>query len=151
MKRERIGLLLTNALLTLAGLLLSQCLWAQSMPGYLSRDPEYWWRQYQTERTRADGLERAGSTAINGLTGSLAAANDSITVLNRKLTRQQERAETAEAKADTLQNRVVELEGKQPKTWAGKQLRRLGNGTRNVLAGIGAVAVAVTTIKIILR
>lgn len=149
MKTERAGLILVNMLLLLAFMLFTQDGKSQDMPSFLSRDPAYWYNQYQTEHTRAEGLEKSGRTAIDGLQATVRVANDTIASQNRtivtlsdKLNAQTEARSKAEAERKLA---ITELDKLRGKTWAGRQIRLV----RDQLSAVGAVALAVVTLKLI--
>lgn len=149
MRTERIGLIVVNLLLLLAFGLLNQA-GAQTMPIYANPDPGYWYSQYQQEHVRAEGLETFGKSAISGLQGSLKAANDTIVGQNKTVIRLSEAVEVgSKENADCSERRAVaetERDRLKGRTWAGKVLRR----TRNGLAGIGGVWIAVSVLKLVL-
>ncbi|CCH54499.1 hypothetical protein BN8_03675 [Fibrisoma limi BUZ 3] len=145
MRRERNCLILINLMLAIAGLLLVECAKGQalSMPAHLSRDPAYWYNQYQQQRVLNEGLKQSGLTAITGLEKGLKSANDTISRQNRtivtltdQVNRQTGRAEAAEAALKPVTDERDRLKGK---TWAGKLLRKARDG----LAVVGGVTVLI--------
>lgn len=145
MKRERTCLILINLLLMLASGLIAYAASGQalSMPAHLSRDPAYWYNQYQAERLKNEALKSTGTKAIGGLESDLDAANEIITRQNQTIVeqtqrgdRERDRADAAEARVKPLQQKIEKLEGK---TWVGKQLRKARDG----LAAVGGVAVLI--------
>lgn len=152
MKRERNCLIALNLLLVLLAILLASSAQAQAlkMPAHLSRDPEYWWNQYTAEHARAEAMGTAGTTAIKGLTSSLTAANDTIARQNKTITTLAGARDTEWQRAETAERNLRECEGRQPKTWAGRKLKRIGETTKNVLAGVGVVTVTVLTLSAVL-
>lgn len=143
MKTERTLLVLINMLLIVAGALIAHGATAQTVPTVINPDPVFWYNQYQAEHTRAEGLERAGSTAIKGLSDSLASANSRIVLLGGSVQAETKRAATAEAALIPVTKERDRLKGK---TWAGKGLRKIRNG----LAIGGGLKVAYEILKLLL-
>lgn len=150
MKRERTLLILVNLLLMLAMGLMSYSAHSQSLPFYLNPDPAYWRNLYEQEHKRAEGLEKDGQRAIQGLQASLQVANNTIAAQNKTIVAQNEDFQSMKTERDKERKRAEDCAGKQPKTWAGRQLQKIGNTGKNILAGVGAATLAGFTLKLIL-
>lgn len=148
MKTLRIGLIVVNLLLITVLVLLYQGGNAQQLPAVFNQDPNYWYGQYVAEQARATGLEESGTKAINGLTASLNAANDTIQKQNNTIVRlvkerngQIDRAVKAETALAPVQQELDKAKGK---TWAGKALRKVRDGA----AVVGGIVIAGIVIKL---
>ena len=155
MKRERIILIVATAFVWFCLLMLALFAGAQTtayqldeleMPGYLSRDPAYWWRLYETEHSQKLSLIESGQTAISGLQKSLKAANDTIARQNAVIRIVVTDRNAATGRAVMAETKLIACEADKPKTWAGRQLRKARNG----LAIVGGAAVVILTLRLVL-
>lgn len=116
--------------------------YAQEMPSYLSRDPEYWYRLYESQRESYESLAKDSNTAVDGLQKALKAANDTITRQNTRLRELATYANKQSDRGDGLAMKLAISEGDKPKTWLGKLWRRAEPGLAVfgvVLGTVGAV------------
>ena len=152
-RKDRLLLYLVALLLFSAGLLMCGLAKGQAMPGaltmpaHLSRSPEYWYSQYTSEHLRAELLERSGHTAISGLQADLTKANSRITEQNKTITAVVSDRDLNNDRAVNAETKLAQCEGKQPKTWAGKQLKKVASGIKTGFAVVGIIAIPILFIR----
>ncbi|AKD55043.1 hypothetical protein [Spirosoma radiotolerans] len=145
-KQAKLLLWIVSGLLFVAGSLLHSMARAQTYCDTLAHDNVILNRLVNEQ----DALLAARSETIKTLKVRVSLADSSSeairTQANKTIVSLTEQRNTATARADKAEAKVAAVDGKQPKTWAGRQLRKARDG----LAVLGAVAAAYITLNIIL-